>query len=72
MGGGSANEGGGINFSARKLREGGKISVQALRGGGGTKFQCTGHLKAILRQQKYTIKNFAATSAADIFQYVNL
>ncbi len=34
MGEGSANRGGGIHFSASKLR-GGKISVQAFRGGGG-------------------------------------
>ena len=40
MGGGPVQIGGGINFSASKLRGGGgKISVQAFRGG--AKFQCT-------------------------------
>ena len=40
MGGGAVQiRGGGINFSASKLK-GGKFSVQALEGGG-AKFQCT-------------------------------
>ncbi len=39
-----------------KHLEGGKISVHR-------------HLKATLRQQKYTLNTFAAAGAADMFQY---
>ncbi len=58
MGGGaSANRGGGHKFQCKQI-EGGKISVQAFRGGG--KISVHRHLKANLRQQKYTLKIFAA------------
>ena len=65
MGVGANREG--IDFSASKLRRGAKFQCKRLEGGG--KIAVHRHLKANLRQQKYTLNIFAATGAADIFQY---
>ncbi len=58
------NRGGGKNSSASKLR-GAKFQCKHLEG---QNFSVHRNLKATLRQQKFTLKIFAAADAADIFQ----